>query len=243
MPTVPQSTCSLYRSPSRGLPLTRALRQRGVTLIESMMALLIFGAVMLTVLGSFLRSREGSEAAVLHAAATSLVYGIIEQLRQVPYDQMPNLSTDPFEIDANGTSIPNTTPAPMVRVRINQDLVKWMRVRHKIWPANTPPTSWWGPRVTPAPSAVRASVGGPVADNGEALDNLILDLPLSQISGTNSQALDLNFWIWVEEIPDDYTPRVKRITIVYTYEYMHGGTKRTVRDREVFLLTKNAETI
>jgi hypothetical protein len=65
-------------------------------------------------------------------------------------------------------------------------------------------------------------------------------LPLSTVTGTRSQNLAVNLWVWIDEIPNttDQVSEVKKITVVYTYSYRDGSSTRTVRDMEVFLRTR-----
>jgi hypothetical protein len=187
-----------------------------------MMALTMLALFMLAFLGAFVQSRRVTEASVMHAAATSIVYGVIEQIKQLDYtNALPSLVTDPGD--------PGSTTPPLIRVRLNQNTLKWLRVVHTT-SAGTPA----GPTTTPAASAAAASVGG------GAIDNILGALPLSSVTGTRSQSINLNLWIWIDEIPNvssDVT-EVKRVTLIYTYSYQTGGSTRTVRNREVFLRTR-----
>jgi hypothetical protein len=53
-----------------------------------------------------------------------------------------------------------------------------------------------------------------------------------------SQQINLNLWVWIDEIPSGDASEVKKVTVVYTYSYMDGSAERFVRDREVFLRTR-----
>jgi hypothetical protein len=112
-------------------------------------------------------------------------------------------------------------------VRINQSTVVWLRCVHT--PAPGTPL---GPTTTPPPTASAGSVG--------AIQNFIGSIPLSTVTGTNSQQINLDIWVWIDEIPDSGSDvsEVKKITVVYTYSYIDGSATRTVRDREVFLRTR-----
>lgn len=191
-----------------------------MTLVEVMVGLLLLATFMLGFLGAFVQSRKVTESSVMHAAATAIVYGIVEQIKQLDYtDALPSLVSDPGDSS-------NTAP-PLVRVRINQNTLKWLRVVNTT-AGNTPA----GPTTTPLATATAASLS--------AVDNALGDLPLSTVTGARSQSINLNLWIWIDEIPDtanDVT-EVKKITIVYTYSFQAGHTTRTVRNREVFLRTR-----
>lgn len=185
-----------------------------------MVALTIMATVMLAFLGSFVQSRRVTESSVLHAAATSVIYGIVEQIKQLDYtSSLPNYETDPFA--------PVSKTPPYLRVRINQSTVAWIQVVHTAAPG-TPAA----PTTCPSETATAASLS--------AVDNELGDLPLSTVSGASSQPINLNLWVWIDEIPDTSSDvsEVKKITIVYTYSYMDGSKRRTIRDWEVFLRTR-----
>jgi hypothetical protein len=190
-----------------------------------MVSMTLMATVALAFLSTFIQSRRVTESSVLHAAATSMVYGIIEQIKQLDYTTLlPNYETDPSE--------PAGLTPPYVRVRINQDKVVWLRVVHTPAPTDGSEPTPAAPTTTPAATASAASVG--------AIDNFIGSLPLSTVTGSASQQINLNLWVWIDEIPNagDDVSEVKKITVVYTYSYLDGSVTRIVRDREVFLRTR-----
>lgn len=198
----------------------RRLPSRGVTLVEVMVAMTLLVTLMVGFIASFLQSRRVTESSVLHAAASSLVYGIIEQLKGVDYTELlPSAS-----VDANA---PTSLTPPYVRVRVNQDLTQWLRVVYTAAPG-TPAA----PTATPAANVSASSVG--------AIENVIGPLPLSTTAGTTAQQLTLTLWIWIDELPDTSrdVAEVKRVTVVYTYIFNDGRSQQTIRDREVFLRTR-----
>lgn len=189
------------------------------------MALTLMATVMLGFIGSFVQSRRITESSVLHAAATSMIYGMIEQIKQLDYStSLPNNEVDPFA--------PVGHSPPYVRIRINQSKVIWLTVVHTLASTVALPTTPQGPTTTPAPSATAASLG--------AVDNFIGSIPLSTVTGTTAQQINLNLWMWIDDIPDaaNDVSEVKKITLVYTYSYVDGQTTRTIRNREVFLRTR-----
>lgn len=208
------------------LPRARRHPLAGLTLTEVMVSMTIMASVMLGFLGTFVQSRRITEASVLHAAASSMIYGIIEQIKGLEYTTLLPSETDDFHPD-NPTQ--RLGEAPFVRVRLNQDRTVWLRVVHtKVTDSpNTPK----GPTGTPTAAATAASLG--------AIDNYLGAIPLSTVTGTTSQNLALNLWVWIDELaPTGDVSEVKKITIVYTYSYMDGNRERIVRDREVFLRTR-----
>ncbi len=204
---------------------------RGLTLVEVMFALTIQAVVMLALIGSFIQSRRLTESTVLNAAATSLVYGLIEQMKELDYQNLvPNTGVDP-SVPVDGLGNPTATP-PYVRLRINQNKVVWLQCVYTPATTSDPNPTPKGPTSTPAATATAADVG--------AIDNYIGSIPLSTVTGTTSQQINLNIWLWVDEIPkasDDVTD-AKKVTMVYTYSYVDGNITRVVRDREVFIRTR-----
>ncbi len=185
-----------------------------------MIATSLLTAVLLGFLGTFVKSRRTTEGAVMHAATTSLVYGIVEQIKALDYTTLvPSVTVDSLA--------PVTSTPPYIRVRINQDQVVWLRA--VLTPSTGTPAA---PTSTPGIEATAASLG--------AIDNIIGPLPLSSVSGARSQPLTITLWLWVDEMPDTTRDvvQVKRITLVYTYTYNDGTRLRTVRDREVFIRTR-----
>lgn len=234
--TAPASALTPMTNVSQPPAGARHRQRRGLTLVEIMVSMWMLATVMLGFIATYMQSRRSTEANVLAAAATALTYGIIEQVKQLDYTTLlPNYEVDPDAptVDDNGDPF----NPPYLRIRLNQDVVRWVRVVH-----NTDSATVAAPATTPPDSAVAADVG--------AIDNFIGSIPLSTITGTASQTINLNLWIWIDEIadqgtwaseatqPDPDCAEVKKITLVYTYSYQDGGSTRTVRNREVFLRTR-----
>ena len=210
--------------------------RRATTLIEVMISMWLLATVMLGFLGAFLQSRRFTESSVLNAACTSLIYGLIEQMKGLSYgskqvidghvysDSLPNSTIDENDPNLTGSE---TEPFNTIRLRVNQDLTVWLRAVYT--PAPGAPAA---PTTCPAPTATAASVG--------AINNALGNLPLSTVTGTRSQDLAVNLWVWIDEIPNaaNDVSEVKKITVVYTYSYRDGSSTRTVRDMEVFLRTR-----
>jgi Tfp pilus assembly protein PilV len=210
---------SPYTAPPPSVAI-RTSRVQAMTLVETMFALLLLVACFLGFLGTFLQSRRTTEASVIHAAATSVVYGIIEQMKMIPL-------VDPS--DRVTITFPNIAPPPAppwIKIRLSQDKDFPLNVVYTAAPA-TPVA----PTTTPAPSATAASVG--------AIDNELPELKLSTVAGTGSQPLKMHIWVWIDDIldPDHDANQAKRVTIIYTYTYSTGNGIRTHRDREVFVRT------
>ena len=208
--------------------LRRSQRENGTTLIEVMIAMIILTTMLIGFLGAFVQSRRVTEDSVMHAAASSLVYGMIEQIKGFDYTTLlPSTVVDANQATKDSFAGSVSKTPPYVRVRVNQDQVTWLQCVYTT-AAGTPQ----GPTTTPAPTATAASLGVP--------DNVIGPLALSNVDGATSQSLRMNVWLWIDEIPDaerDVT-EVKRITVVYRYTYNDGQRERTAIDREVFLRTR-----
>jgi len=184
-------------------------RRHGMTLVEVMVAMLVLATGLLAFLGAFVQSRRVTESSVLHAAASSLVYGLLEQMKGLDY-----------------TSVPSGDP-PTVRLRVTPDDFVTLQVVY-----TQSPDEPKAPTTTPSVTATAESLG--------AIDNIVGPLKLSTTSGTGSQQLKLNVWVWVDEIPDaDRDVKdVKKITVVYSYTFNDGNRDRTIRDREVILRSR-----
>ncbi len=192
-----------------------------------MFGLGILTLFMLGFVGSYLQSRRVTESSVMHAAATSLVYGVIEQIKEFDYTTLiPSTTTDSAQA-ANDSFPGSGKVAPYIRVRLNQDQVTWLQCKYT--PAPGAPAA---PTTTPSSTATATSLNVP--------DNTIGPLLLSNVSGTKSQSLTMHVWVWVDEMPDSTrdVADVKRVTFVYSYTYNDGNKVRTIVDREVFIRTR-----
>ncbi|HYC72498.1 MAG TPA: hypothetical protein VEB66_14915 [Opitutaceae bacterium] len=208
-------------------PSRRPPRLRALTLVEVMVSLTLLATVMVGFISTFVQSRRTTESSVLHAAATALVYGMVEQIKALDYTTLlPSMEVDPDAPDAIEDDV------PYIRVRVNQDLTVWLRCVYTPAPEDGSDPTPAAPTSTPATTVAAADIG--------AIDNFIGSIPLSTVTGTTSQDLSLNLWVWVDEIPneDHDVTEVKRVTIVYTYSYLDGSVERVVRDRESFIRTR-----
>ena len=193
-----------------------------------MVSLILVSTVMLGFISAFVHSRKVTEANVLHAAASSLVYGIIEQIKGMDYNTLlPNLQIDPY--DPGAPSVQPSAGYPTVRVRINPDLTVWLRPVYNVATTDNPT---WSTPILP----INAKSPKPSG----AIDNVLGGLPLSTVTGTRGQTLALNIWLWIDEIPDRSrdVSEVKKITLVFTYSYNDGTGAHIVRDGEVFVRTR-----
>jgi hypothetical protein len=220
----------------------RIRQSRALSLVEVMCSLFILGLVMLGLIGNFVQSRRVTEGAILHAAATALVYGMIEQIKDLDYATMlPNYEADP-SVPKDANNQPTVTP-PYIRLRLNQDKIVWLKVVH------TTPTDEDDATASILPPQGPSSTPAPTATVAGALDNWLGSIPLSTVTGSMSQQINLNMWVWIDDISnkgvwaaENVQPKpdcadIKKITVIYTYSYQDGSKTRTIRDREVVLRT------
>lgn len=82
-------------------------RQRGLTLAEVMISLILMATVMLGFISAFIQSRRVTESSVLHAAATSMIYGLVEQIKELDYTTLvPSYEVDPYAPTGTGAPTP-----------------------------------------------------------------------------------------------------------------------------------------
>lgn len=224
--SAPRASDRAQCAKSRSHP-DRIWRCGALTLIEVMMSLFIMSTGMLMFINSFVSSRRITEGSVLHAAATSLIYGVIEQIKQLDYaTQLPSYDIDP------GAGDSTVNPPPYIRVRLNQSEVSWLKTVHTPAPADGSAPTPAAPTTKPSLTATAASLG--------AIANSLNEIPLSTVTGTAAQKIALEIWVWIDDIPDrgNDVSEVKKITLVYTYSYQEEKGTRTVRDWEVFIRTR-----
>jgi hypothetical protein len=169
-------------------------------------------------LNTFVMSRRITEGSVIQSAASSLVDGLVEQMKMIPYDQMPSTTTDTQQTlyDAFGGS---KTP-PYIRVRLNQDQLTWLLCTN-----NLLKTTFVAPTSTPTSTSVLDATQ----------KNTLGPFKLSSVSGANSQPLTVNLWVWVDQIANGDIVDAKCVTVVYAYNFNDGHTVRSVINREVFV--------
>jgi len=182
-----------------------------------MCSLFILCLFMLGFITTMIQSRRITEASVLQSAATSTVYGLLEQMKGMDFaSQIP--------------AYDSATSSYTITLRQDQDTDFIIPVRYTT-SGNTPkaPTTCPDPTITAATATT----------NWGAIDYNTGDITLSTVTGTTSQKLKLTIWIWVDEIPDlaKDVSDIKRVTVVYTYIFNDGSSTKTVRDMEVFLRT------
>jgi len=197
-------------------PLLQRNRRRAMTLVEAMVSMLLMAMFMLGFLDTFMQSRRLTEGSVMQSAATTLVYGLVEQIKMMEYKNTPLTAIDANQSTDDAFPGPSTKSAPYVRVRISQDQVTWLQCTDS--------------GVVPAPAFAPANlVGLPAASK-----NTIGPLTPST-TGAKSQPLTLDLWVWVDPFTGPGILDAKSVTIVYAYVLNDGREKKTYINREVFL--------
>ena len=177
--------------------------------------LVLIAMISITALGTALFARRMSEEAIIQNAATSIIYGIVEQMKTVTLsddttiNQLPSAADDDCGSDHVKVRVDNST-LPNVFLELS---------------SGSPPES------LPAATASAADVG--------ATANVIGPFDLSQTNGVRIQPLNIDLWIWIEP---DYQPdameAMTRVTLIYTYTINNGSARRTFRDCIRFVRAK-----
>lgn len=167
----------------------------------------LIAVVSITVLGTALFARRSSEEAIIQNAATSILYGIVEQMKTVTLSDEASFNQLPSQGDADCAS-------SHVKVRVDNASLPNVFL---ILSGGTPPDT------LPALTATAASVG--------ATNNTIGPFDLSHTNGVRIQPLNIDIWLWIEPNyqPDAMDP-MTRVTLIYTYRINNGAGQRVFRD-------------
>ena len=188
-----------------------------------MIAMFIMGAFMLGFLDTFLHSRRLAEGSVLEAASTTVISGLVEQMKMLDFDtQTPITATDSEQALYDAFPGPTTKTAPYIRIRLNQSQATWLQCLY-----NTNTSAPLAPTSTPTSLAAL----------DPARRNVIGPLELSSTTGTRSQPLTLQLWIWVDSISGNDVSEARVVTIVYAYNVAEGNNTRTFIRRLAFVRT------
>lgn len=166
----------------------------------------------------------------MQAAANSVAYGIIEQIKMLEFSETPHMdsttATDGQQYDAFPTGKPSTPPYYKgLDIRLNQNQITSLNCSYN-GDASVAPT------YTPTSMTDGALLA--------TMKNTIGPLTLSSATGTQSQPLTLYVWAWVDDIGDVTKDIIngKCVTLVYAYEYSDGtGKQKTVINRDVIVRT------
>jgi len=216
---------------------------RALTLPEVMISLMVMTLFMLGFFTTYIQSRRITERSVMTAAATSLIYGIIEQIKELNLTNLAPCTT--VDVYQAGQTTPTVVPAcdafpgssakapPYIRVRLNQDQITWLQC---VYNTTTTPLA---PTTVPPSNSTAATLTAAGYGNPTVPDNVIGPLALSNYTNTASQPLTMHVWIWVDNVANASAdlPVAWQFTVVYSYTYMDGANTRTIVDREQFVRT------
>lgn len=107
MPTDPTLSCGHFQSEAHRLPGTRARRTRATTLVEVMVASIIFTLTAVSIGTLFVQNNKMSTLLRYRTNATNAALNILEQLRVLDFDSLNNVYL---------ASAPNTVTGAYIRV-------------------------------------------------------------------------------------------------------------------------------
>lgn len=169
--------------------------------------MVLIAMISVAALGTALFARRMSEEAIIQNAATSIIYGIVEQMKTVNLSDEASFNQLPSPADGDCGS-------RHVKVRTDNSTLP------NVFLALSDGTP---PEALPAATASAADAG--------ATSNMIGPFDLSQTNGVSVQPLNIDLWLWVESNyqPDAMEP-MTRVTLIYTYSINNGSGVRTFRD-------------
>jgi Tfp pilus assembly protein PilV len=194
-----------------------------MTLVEAAIALTMMAVFLLGFLGTFLQSRRLTEGSVMDSVATSLMYGLVEQMKELSYDTMLPISGAVDPDQAVYDAFPGSGKSlPYIRVRLNRDQATWLQCTF-----NTNTAALSAPQEAPSSTSTLDA----------AMCNTVGPLALSSVSGGTAQQLTLKVWVWVDAIANNAqdVADAKCVTLVYAYDVNVGGRTRTMIKRETFI--------
>lgn len=220
-PSTPQSRQT--QKPPKPRPVY--IGNKGLTILEVMVAMFLMATFMLGFLDTFLQSRRTTEETVMQSAATAMVYGLIEQMKGLNYSSgLPITATDSEQALYDAFPGSTSKTVPYIRMRLNQDQVTWLQCVY-----NTDSSTYAAPTTTPTS----------IASLDSTMRNTIGPLKLSNVSGATSQPLQLYVWVWVDTIANSSSDvsDAKAVTLVYAYQVSTGRGTKTIIKRETFVTT------
>ncbi len=197
-------------------------RLSGLTLIEVMVASAILGVVVAGSLAALLQSRRLTEGSIYQSAATTVVQGYLEQIKETAIDQIPYYS--------GTTLIPGSENDPIVGVSSTK-----RRLAIKTLLNNTDVDSIGATNGETITDFLLISSGNPInpktmVPNGPVPAGVEENLKVIDLNKTASKGDDLRIrlWVWVQDASNtgiDATS-VRSITIVYQWAHNDGRKTR-----------------
>lgn len=179
-------------------PLIRRRMTRALTLVEVLIATLVLGMVLMGILATVIQSRRMTEGSVVQNSANAILQGYIEQMKTMAYE-------------TDLVSSPTSTPV---------DLAHWPSI----------------PCVKADGSAdpLYLSLNSPPNEKDQVnptggTDNLKL-VPIKTPAVNPNDTITFHIYVWVNDLEGSSTnvTQTKSITIIYNYEFIDGGKRRTV---------------
>lgn len=178
--------------------------ERGSTLIELALGVMVMSVVFAGTLSAFVQSRRMTEGSIFQNSATTVVQGYLEQIKNIEFNDIPYYS--------GTTLMRGTIPSgdDTIYTQLDSETLDVLRISS-------------GSPVNPAtvtPGIVPAVEG--LVDNFKAID--INDTP-----DDTRDDLIMHFWIWVNPLENAATgvARSHSIKIVYSWSFNNGGIART----------------
>lgn len=179
-------------------PLLRRRMTRALTLVEVLIATVVLGMLMMGILATVMQSRRMTEGSVVQNSANAILQGYIEQMKTMAYET--DLVCSPLTTPADPTLWPSL-PCVKADGTLDALLLSVGSPPNEIDKVN--PT---GGKDNPKPVAIKIPAVNP------------------------NDTITFHICVWVNDLSDS-TPnatQTKAITIIYSYEFMDGGKKRTV---------------
>lgn len=215
------------RPPIPRSPLIRR-RTSAFSLFEIMISMGIMAIIMSSVLAAFVQTRRLAAASVAQSCAVTIVQGYIEQLKNIPLQNLINAdATDP---------------------QFNPRLTSSFELPTMKDQSATPITLYTTPSSVTITTLTGSAAG--VSPTG-AVDNLeSFDMDVRNATGTSTWSaawpsannypstipgradLRMNFWVLITDLTPSSTPKCKAygVTIVYTWQYTNGNRVSYFKD-------------
>lgn len=174
---------------------------KAFSLVEVLVASTLMAIVTLSLLSATMQSRRMTEGSILQIAALNVVQGYIEQMKSIDY-----------------VMLKNSEPSGTVEIitRLDHDSEDGINEEKKLTLSN-------GEAPTTLPALGTSPTG--------AVDNVLPDVYISTPATSPNDKLTITLWVWVKDLTGSIAAidKAKSIHVIYTYEYLDGGRKRTYR--------------
>ncbi|MCX6953737.1 MAG: hypothetical protein NTV51_16420 [Verrucomicrobia bacterium] len=181
------------------------LLQRGVTLVEVLIASLVLTITCGGVLAMMIQSRRLTEGSIVQNSIVTVMQGYIEQMKSMEYGL---LAVSPPALDTSVT-------LPTVKDADHPDALglSW----------GSPPTTLPAIGTTPANA---------VDNDKDIIIKTPLKPDGTPAPITAADTIKLTVWVWVQDLTDlpNNVGGSKAVTIIYTYQFRDGGRIKSIRN-------------